>query len=90
MEDKLANQNHKLEDVSWIPTTLQLPEMIQETVPKDIGKEERDIGSPSDTDTDMEKASNFTPHNDPGNPRNWSFKKKIFHTAIPALYGFVA
>jgi hypothetical protein len=26
---------------------------------------------------------------DPSNARNWSMKKKIFHTAIPALYGFV-
>jgi hypothetical protein len=26
---------------------------------------------------------------DPGNPRNWSMMKKVLHTAIPALYGFV-
>ncbi|RDW67627.1 hypothetical protein BP6252_09023 [Coleophoma cylindrospora] len=25
----------------------------------------------------------------PENPRNWSFGKRAFHTAIPALYGFV-
>lgn len=25
---------------------------------------------------------------DTGNPKNWSVMKKIFHTAIPALYGF--
>lgn len=25
---------------------------------------------------------------DVGNPKNWGVKKKIFHTAIPALYGF--
>ncbi|TAQ86138.1 hypothetical protein B7494_g5538 [Chlorociboria aeruginascens] len=26
---------------------------------------------------------------DAGNPRNWSFSKRVFHTAIPALYGFI-
>ena len=26
---------------------------------------------------------------DGGNPRNWSFAKRVFHTLIPALYGFV-
>ena len=26
---------------------------------------------------------------DVGDPHNWSFKKRAFHTAIPALYGFV-
>ena len=26
---------------------------------------------------------------DPGNARNWSTIKKVLHTAIPALYGFV-
>ena len=25
---------------------------------------------------------------DQGNPKNWSLGKKIFHTAIPAFYGF--
>ena len=23
------------------------------------------------------------------NPRNWSFGKRVFHTLVPALYGFV-
>jgi hypothetical protein len=26
---------------------------------------------------------------DVGNPRNWSFAKRVFHTLIPALYDFV-
>lgn len=26
---------------------------------------------------------------DPGNPQLWSTWKKVFHTAIPALFGFV-
>ena len=26
---------------------------------------------------------------DPENPRNWSFGKKLYATAIPALYAFV-
>lgn len=25
---------------------------------------------------------------DTGNPKNWSLGKRIFHTAIPAFYGF--
>lgn len=25
---------------------------------------------------------------DTGNPKNWPLRKKIFHTAIPAFYGF--
>jgi len=26
---------------------------------------------------------------DAGNPRNWSTQKKAFHTATPAIYGFL-
>jgi hypothetical protein len=26
---------------------------------------------------------------DPGNPKNWPLWKRIFHTSIPALFGFV-
>jgi hypothetical protein len=26
---------------------------------------------------------------DPGNPKNWPRWKRIFHTSIPALFGFV-
>jgi hypothetical protein len=26
---------------------------------------------------------------DPDNPRNWPFGKRVFHTAVPALFGFV-
>lgn len=25
---------------------------------------------------------------DLGNPKNWTIRKKIFHTALPAFYGF--
>jgi hypothetical protein len=26
---------------------------------------------------------------DIGNPRNWPVPKKVFHTVVPALYGFI-
>jgi hypothetical protein len=26
---------------------------------------------------------------DPGNPKNWPLWRRIFHTSIPALFGFV-
>lgn len=49
-----------------------------------------------DAEPDPRDASTATAHavldwdgpDDTGNPKNWSVLKKIFHTAIPALYGF--
>jgi len=35
------------------------------------------------------KALDWESPDDVHNPRNWSLRKKIFHTAIPALCGFV-
>jgi hypothetical protein len=46
----------------------------------------------SDSDVESGKAPTFSEWDsvdDRGNPRNWPTWKKIFHTAIPALYGFV-
>lgn len=46
-----------------------------------------------DGGTDLETASpgelDWDSPEDPGNPRNWSAMKKVFHTAIPSLFGFV-
>ncbi|KAE9366894.1 putative polyamine transporter 4 [Stipitochalara longipes BDJ] len=47
----------------------------------------------ADGDTDLETTVPqqlvWESPEDPGNARNWSTIKKVFHTAIPALYGFV-
>jgi hypothetical protein len=46
----------------------------------------------SDSDVESGKGPIFSEWDsvdDPGNPRNWPTWKKVFHTAIPALYGFV-
>ncbi|TVY39814.1 Polyamine transporter [Lachnellula subtilissima] len=56
----------------------------------------KDEGAESDTPT-VESESSGTPIDqldwdspeDPGNPQLWSTWKKVFHTAIPALIGFV-
>ena len=56
---------------------------------KDVAKEELDIRSPNESDSETEKSLGWKSKDDAGNPKNWSFGKKVFHTAIPALYGFV-
>ena len=38
---------------------------------------------------DGEKLLDWTGPDDPGNPRNWSFGKKFFHTLIPSMFGFI-
>jgi hypothetical protein len=47
----------------------------------------------SDGDTDLEAGLPqelvWDSSEDPGNARNWPTIKKVVHTAIPALYGFV-
>jgi hypothetical protein len=45
---------------------------------------------PSDSDIESNKIIQSSEwESDPENPRNWATWKKVFHTAIPALYGFV-
>lgn len=71
---------------------IQAPTPTQERLPADIGKEEQQLGTPTDSDAEADNAVDFEGWeslDDAGNPRNWSFGKKSFHTAIPALYGFV-
>jgi len=34
-------------------------------------------------------AQDWTGPTDPENPHNWTFSKRIYHTLIPAAYGFV-
>jgi len=59
------------------------------TPSNDVGKEESDIGSPNESYLEPDKHLGWDSKEDPGNPQNWPLPKKIFHTAIPALYGFV-
>ena len=79
---------HDLEE-----SDLQVPlPVLNATGRRDIGKEEQDAGIPTDSDNEVENKPEHLGWNsadDSGNPRNWSFMKKVFHTAIPALYGFV-
>ena len=70
--------------------TTQESESSSQIPREDAGKEELDLGSPNDSDSEQEKSlGGWNSHDDPGNPKNWAFGKKVFHTAIPALYGFV-
>lgn len=53
------------------------------------------IEAPTDVDIEAAKPESIIETGwdgpqDQENPRNWSTWKKVFHTAIPALYGFVA
>jgi hypothetical protein len=58
----------------------------------DMAKKPGEPHSP-DEDTDLETGLPqelvWDSPEDPGNARNWSTIKKVYHTAIPALYGFV-
>jgi len=47
------------------------------------------ISGNTDLETGPPKELDWESPEDPGNARNWSKIKKILHTAIPALYGFV-
>jgi hypothetical protein len=59
----------------------------------DMNKEEKALDSFTDTDIETGKTAieaGWDGPTDPCNPLNWSTWKKIFHTAVPALYGFVS
>lgn len=64
------------------------PDTRQPSVDIPDKKDEGD--SPSDTESGISlSAVDWESPTDPLNPMNWSVKKKAFHTAIPAFYGFV-
>jgi hypothetical protein len=42
----------------------------------------------SDLEEGSEKVLDWESADDPRNPRNWPRAKKIFHTMLPALFGF--
>jgi len=41
------------------------------------------------SETKQETVLDWENPEDSGNPHLWSFGKRAFHTAVPALYGFV-
>ncbi|KAH8598082.1 putative polyamine transporter 4 [Bisporella sp. PMI_857] len=84
-EDLSSSHDVQNSPLAPIPTT------IKNTNERDLEKAEEGIGSPNDSDHEDEKSpsSGWDSPEDPGNPKNWSFGNKVFHTAIPALYGFV-
>lgn len=96
MDIQPATQEHEAQDVET-PSNIQVPQASKEMGREDIGKEEQDTGlshedTPNESDNEAEKAAQFSGWDsvdDPANPQNWGFGKKVFHTAIPALYGFV-
>lgn len=53
---------------------------------KEEGLKSRNLSSDEE---DVAKCLDWESDTDPGNPQNWPKGKKIFHTLIPALYGFV-
>jgi hypothetical protein len=55
---------------------------------------EADDSDSTATETDAQAAIHsgildWDSPDDVGNPRNWSFAKRVFHTAVPAFYGFL-
>ena len=64
--------------------SLQIPTRSKET----------DDSDSTATETDAQAAIqsgilDWDSPDDVGNPRNWSFAKRVFHTAVPAFYGFL-
>lgn len=56
------------------------------------GKKEDD-GNTTSVSSDDSKAEEvvleWESPDDPANPHNWPLWKKVYHTAVPALYGFI-
>ena len=55
---------------------------------------EADDSDSTATETDAQAAIqsgilDWDSPDDVGNPRNWPFAKRVFHTAVPAFYGFL-
>lgn len=52
-------------------------------------EEHPNAGSDNEEGYQSEKSLDWTSKDDPENPMNWPKGKKIFHTMLPALFGFV-
>ena len=50
--------------------------------------DEKQIGVPQDKQPPT-TLTDWDGPDDPDNPRNWTFGKKLYATAVPALYAFV-
>ena len=73
---------------STSPGPLRIPPAAKE---KEFS-EEQTPSPASDNDVESGKGPIFSEwgsSDDAENPRNWPTWKKVFHTAIPAMYGFV-
>lgn len=79
--DKETTPNHDIEASSIRNSTSD--DMAEKPKEPDMLDEDTDLetGTPQQLEWDSPL--------DPGNARNWPIMKKVFHTAIPAMYGFV-
>jgi hypothetical protein len=65
-----------------VPPAIKEKEDLERNVPSLAGDRDVEYGNgPIFSESDSA--------DDAGNPQNWTIWKKVFHTAIPALYGFV-
>jgi hypothetical protein len=82
--------------------TCQKPDINEDPVQEkmkeslDMSNKESEVLDSTTLENDIEAASapiserlDWDSPDDLGNPRNWPVPKKIFHTVVPALYGFI-
>jgi hypothetical protein len=79
--DKEITPNNDIETSSFRNSTSV--DMAEKPKEPDMLDEDTDI------ETGLPQQLEWDSPEDPGNARNWPVMKKVFHTAIPALYGFV-
>ena len=80
-------QRGEIDESTQRSETLRNPAAIEAFEGK--GDLERQIRTPG---LETSKSTMFSERdfaNNAINPKSWSTRKKVFHTAIPALYGFV-
>ena len=65
---------------------LRIPPASKE---KDEGEASSSISDSNGKAGEVPQLSQWNSTDDHQNPKNWSTWKKVFHTAVPALYGFV-
>lgn len=54
-----------------------------------LGLEEEKAATAAEVNLSLQTLTDWDGEDDPENPRNWSFGKKLYATSIPALYAFV-
>jgi hypothetical protein len=87
MVDKETNQQHDVNEEGS-------QEKIQESL--DMSNKESENLDSTTLENDIEAAPapiserlDWDFPDDIGNPRNWPVPKKVFHSVVPALYGFI-